>query len=182
MLISAKGELIGKYRKTHIPASSSPLMNSDEKYYFKPGDSLPVFELNGLKIGMLICFDRSFPETFRTLALKGAQVVFVPVCSWGFRGDAFQTELQTRALENQIFIVAVNKAGFEQVEGEDGGREHFGRSCIISPLGQIEASIDAEPWGIVAGEIDLEQRTIMKESLMDFLRERRPELYEGLSE
>ena len=182
MLISSKGELIGKYRKTHIPASSSPLINSDEKYYFKPGDSLPVFEMDGLKIGMLICFDRSFPEAFRTLALKGAEIVFVPVCSWGIRGDAFQMELQTRALENQIFVAAVNKAGFEQVEGEDGGREHFGRSCVISPMGEIEAAVGAEPWGIVAAEIDLEKRTVMKESLIDLLKERRPELYEGISQ
>jgi N-carbamoylputrescine amidase len=181
MLISSKGELIGKYRKTHIPASSSPLINSDEKYYFKPGDSLPVFEMDGLKVGMLICFDRSFPEAFRTLTLKGADIVFVPVCSWGIRGDAFQTELQTRAIENQIFIVAVNKAGFEQVEGEDGGREHFGRSCVINPMGEMEAAVGAEPWGIVAAEIDFEKRTVMKESLIDLLKERRPELYEGIT-
>jgi N-carbamoylputrescine amidase len=180
MLISSAGELIGKYRKTHIPASSSPIINSDEKYYFKPGAELPVFEMDGIKVGMLICFDRSFPETWRTLALKGAEVVFVPVCSWGMRGDAFQTELQTRAIENQIFVIAVNKAGFEQIEGEDGGRDHFGRSCIINPMGEIEASIGPDPWGIVATTIDLEKRTLMKESLVDLLSERRPEVYEGL--
>jgi N-carbamoylputrescine amidase len=182
MLISSEGQLIGKYRKTHIPASTSPLINADEKYYFRPGDSLPVFEMDGLKVGMLICFDRTFPEAFRTLAIKGAEIVFVPVCSWGIRGDAFQSELQTRAIENQIFVVAVNKAGFEQVEGEDGGREHFGRSCIISPMGEIEAAIGQEPWGIVAAEIDMEKRSVMKESLIDLLAERRPELYEGLSQ
>jgi N-carbamoylputrescine amidase len=85
MLISREGELVGKYRKTHVPASTSPLMNSDEKYYFKPGDELPVFEIDGVKVGMLICFDRTFPEAWRTLALKGAEIVFVPVCSWGDR-------------------------------------------------------------------------------------------------
>ena len=179
MLISREGELVGKYRKTHIPASTSPLMNSDEKYYFKPGGALPVFEMDGVKVGMLICFDRSFPETWRTLALKGAEIVFVPVCSWGLRGDMFQAELQTRALENQIFVVAVNKAGFEQIEGEDGGREHFGRSCVIGPTGQIEATIGAEPWGVVAAAIDLDQRAVMKENVIDFLKERRPEIYEG---
>ena len=182
MLISSEGKLIGKYRKTHIPASSSPIINADEKYYFKPGDSLPVFEMDGLKIGMLICFDRTFPEAFRTLALKGAEIVFVPVCSWGIRGDAFQMELQTRAIENQIYVAAVNKAGFEQVEGEDGGREHFGRSCIINPMGEIEAAIGPEPWGIVAAEIDLEKRAVLKENLIDLLNERRPELYEGISQ
>lgn len=182
MLISSKGKLIGKYRKTHIPASSSPLINADEKYYFKPGDSLPVFEMDGLKIGMLICFDRTFPEAWRTLALKGAEIVFVPVCSWGLRGDAFQTELQIRALENQIFVVAVNKAGFEQVEKEDGGRDHFGRSCIVNPMGEIEAAIDNEPWGILAGTLDLAKRTVLKENLIDLLNERRPELYDNLSE
>jgi len=181
MLISREGELIGKYRKTHVPASSSPLMNSDEKYYFKPGGELPVFEMDGITVGMLICFDRTFPEAWRTLVLKGAEIVFVPVCSWGFRGDAFQTELQTRAMENQIYVVAVNKAGFEQVEGEDGGREHFGRSCIINPMGEVEASIGPEPWGIVAGTIDPDKRKVLRENLIDLLGERRPELYEGIS-
>ena len=180
MLISPRGELIGKYRKSHVPSSSSPIINSDEKYYFKPGDRLSVFEMDGLKIGILICFDRSFPETFRTLALKGAEIVFVPVCSWGMRADAFQSELRVRAMESQVFVVAVNKAGFEQVEGEDGGREHFGRSCIIDPIGEIEASIGDEPWGIVAATIDLEKRASMKEALVNWLQERRPELYEGL--
>jgi len=177
MLISSKGELIGKYRKTHVPSSSSPIINSDEKYYFTPGSELPVFDMDGIKAGILICFDRSFPETFRVLALKGAEVVFVPVCSWGARADAFQSELQVRAMENEIFIVAVNKAGFEQVEGEDGGRNHFGRSCIIGPMGDIEASIETDPWGIVSATIDLEKRRLMKSTLVDWLAERRPELY-----
>jgi beta-ureidopropionase len=177
MLISSKGELIGKYRKTHVPSSSSPIINSDEKYYFKPGDELPVFDMNGIKAGILICFDRSFPETFRVLALKGAEIVFVPVCSWGARADSFQSELQVRAMENELFIAAVNKAGFEQVEGEDGGRNHFGKSCVIGPMGEIEASIGSEPWGIVAATIDLEKRRLMKETLVDWLAERRPELY-----
>ncbi len=177
MLISSKGELIGKYRKTHVPSSSSPIINSDEKYYFKPGNELPIFDMDGIKAGILICFDRSFPETFRVLALKGAEIVFVPVCSWGARADAFQSELQVRAMENEVFIAAVNKAGFERVEGEDGGRNHFGRSCIIGPMGDIEASIEVEPWGVVSATIDLEKRRLMKKTLVDWLAERRPELY-----
>jgi N-carbamoylputrescine amidase len=177
MLISSRGELIGRYRKTHVPSSSSPIINSDEKYYFKPGDELPVFDMDGVTVGILICFDRSFPETFRVLAVKGAEIVFVPVCSWGARADSFQAELLVRAMENELFITAVNKAGFEQVEGEDGGREHFGQSCIIGPLGDIEASIGVEPWGIVAATIDLEKRKLMKTTLVDWLAERRPELY-----
>ncbi|GAB4339836.1 MAG: apolipoprotein acyltransferase [Candidatus Abyssubacteria bacterium] len=181
VLFSRKGEILGKYRKTHVPSSSSPLINSDEKYYFKPGNELPVFEIDGVKVGILICFDRSFPETFRTLALKGAEVVFLPIASWGARADAFHLELQVRALENQVFIVAVNKAGFEQVEGEDGGREHFGRSCIIGPLGEMEASIGDEPWGIVAGAIDLDKTRLIKQTLVDWLAERRPELYGEIS-
>ena len=177
VLISRDGSLTGKYRKTHVPKSSSPLMNSDEKYYFRPGNELPVFTMDGIKVGMLICFDRSFPEPFRVLAVKGAEIVFVPVCTWGLRADAFQAELQVRAVENQLFILAVNKAGFEQVEGEDGGRDHFGRSCVVSPMGEIEASIEGEPWGIVAATIELDKRKVMKETLVDWMRERRPELY-----
>ncbi|RJP71402.1 MAG: carbon-nitrogen hydrolase family protein [Candidatus Abyssobacteria bacterium SURF_17] len=177
ILLSRDGTLMGKYRKTHVPKSSSPLMNSDEKYYFKPGNELPVFQVNGITVGILICFDRSFPETFRTLALKGAELVFVPVASWGLRADSFQAEVQVRAVENQLFVVAVNKAGFEQIAGEDEGREHFGRSCIVGPFGEIEASVGTEPWGFVSAMIDLDKRKLMRETLVDWLSERRPELY-----
>ncbi|RJP24175.1 MAG: carbon-nitrogen hydrolase family protein [Candidatus Abyssobacteria bacterium SURF_5] len=180
VLFSKTGELVGKYRKTHIPKSSSPIMNSDEKYYFSPGDRLPVFELDGLTVGILICFDRSFPETFRVLTVKGAEIIFVPVCSWGARADAFQSELQVRAMENQVFVVAVNKAGWEQIEGEDGGRDHFGRSCIIGPLGKMEAYTGNEPWGIVAATLHLDKRALMKDTLVDWMKERRPELYREL--
>jgi N-carbamoylputrescine amidase len=177
ILLSSRGEFVGKYRKTHIPKSSSPVMNSDEKYYFSPGDQLSVFDIDGVRAGILICFDRSFPETFRVLALRGAEIVFVPICTWGARADAFQAELQVRALENQLFVVAVNKAGWEQIDGEDGGRDHFGRSCIIGPVGEMEASIGNEPWGIVASTIHLDKRALMKETLVDWMKERRPELY-----
>jgi N-carbamoylputrescine amidase len=180
MLISSEGDLIGKYRKSHVPSSSSPIINSDEKYYFTPGDELPVFHVGDVTVGMLICFDRSFPETFRVLALKGAEIVFVPVCSWGVRADNFQEELRVRATENGLFVVAVNKAGFEQIEGEDEGRDHFGRSCIIGPMGETEAAIDAEPWGIVSATIDLDKRKLLKEAVIDWLAERRPELYGDL--
>ena len=181
VVISKTGELLGTYRKTHIPKSSSPIMNSDEKHYFSPGDRLSVFDIDGIKAGILICFDRSFPETFRVLTLKGADIIFVPVCSWGARADAFQSELQVRALENQVFVVAVNKAGWEQIEGEEDGRDHFGRSCIIGPMGEMEASIGAEPWGIVSTTIHLDKRTLMKETLVDWMKERRPELYRELT-
>ncbi|HUI16829.1 MAG TPA: carbon-nitrogen hydrolase family protein, partial [Alphaproteobacteria bacterium] len=79
------GRHLGTYRKTHIPAILPSELKggtgSYEKFYFSPGSEFPVFELEGVKIGIQICYDRKFPEGSRALALKGAEVLFMPICA-----------------------------------------------------------------------------------------------------
>src|SRR5579884_947441 len=78
VVIDSNGEYKGKYRKTHLPQ----LPGYDEKYYFKPGNlGYPVFEVSNHKIGVYICYDRHFPEGPRIMALKGAEMVFIPTCT-----------------------------------------------------------------------------------------------------
>ena len=85
-----------------------------ENYYFKSGNTMPVFDLdNGVKIAMLTCYDRSFPEQWRAYFLKGAEIICVPACTMGLRKDMFVTELQTRALESHSYVIALNRAGEE---------------------------------------------------------------------
>ncbi|MCD8390542.1 MAG: carbon-nitrogen hydrolase family protein [Firmicutes bacterium] len=173
-LVSPTRGLIGKYRKTHIPANPTPVY---EKYYFEPGDILPVFQLdNGVTVGMLICYDRSFPPAWQALYLQGAQIIFVPACTWGFRAPHFQSELQTRAFETHTFVVGLNRAGEEQVEGEQKPRNHFGKTLIAGPMGDKIVSLDDEKWAYISAVVDLDE---IKEAhkLMNYKRDRRPELY-----
>lgn len=176
-LVSPTRGLIGVYRKCHIPAMDTDTMQVHETYYFEPGPVLPVYKLdNGVTIGMLLCFDRSFPMAWNTLYLQGAQIVFVPACAWGFRGAFFQNELRTRAFETHTFVVAVNRAGDEQVEGERLVRNHFGKSMIAGPTGELITSLEKEKWEYISAIVDLDE--IEKAHItVNFKRDRRPELY-----
>jgi len=107
-LISPTRGVIGKYRKIHIPGGDLRYNPVYEKYYFKSGNIVPVFELdNGIKTAMLICYDRSFPEIWRSYYLQKAQIIIVATCTMGLRSDMFVTELQTRALESHSFVLAL---------------------------------------------------------------------------
>jgi len=171
--------LLGKYHKTHLPRFTEGELTTFEKYYFTPGDSLPVFNLMGVNCGLLICYDRSFPETIRSLTLKGAQVIFLPVAAAGFRGEKFIEELKVRALENGIFIVAVNKGGDEHFPPDMKPHHHFGKSCIINPYGDIEAELDDSPFALLRGKLDFTHIEQSRKKL-NYLRDRRPELYGDL--
>ena len=180
-VISPTKGLLGVYRKVHMPMIDSADFFVDEKYYFERfgggGKEFKVFTLdNGVRFGLLICYDRTFPEAWRSLALQGAQVVGVPVCTWGFRKEAFVIELRTRAMENGFYVVAANRAGEEQVEGEKTPRQHFGLSVICSPTGDVVAQAESEPWSFVAADLDL-SKVEFQRSRINWPRDRRPEAY-----
>jgi len=180
-LISPKGDLVGVYRKTHIPKVDTKGLFTDEKYYFEPGDRLPIFKVKGIDIGILICYDRSFPEAWRTLWLKGAKIIFIPIATYGFREEFFIKELQVRAVENHVFVVAVNKAGDESIENETISRHHFGKSSVIDPFGTIMVQLDDEPFSIFNVTLDLE-KVEEADRVLDWGKDRRPDLYGKISE
>lgn len=180
VLLSRRGELAGVYRKCHLPKLSSPTLTTDEKRWFSPGDRLDVFDLDGVRVGILICYDRSFPEAWRALMLAGAEVIALPVATYGFRRDAFRAELAVMAQQNHVFVVAVNKAGREQLPGEPEPRDHFGLSCILDPFGEVLAAAGEQPLETIAVEADLDRRAEANE-LLDWVRDRRPELYSPLT-
>ena len=176
-LVSPSRGFIGLYHKCHMPWMWCDTVKEFEKYYFKPGNSFPVYRLdNGIVIGMLICYDRSFPEAWRMLQLQGAQIICIPACTWGFREDMFINELRVHAYETHTFVIASNRAGYEHIEGEYGERNHFGKSCIINPMGDIIKSLDKTPWSFIAEELDMEE---IPNAYVNapWLRDRRPELY-----
>ena len=129
VLINRLGEIVGKYRKTHLP-----LIEAEEGV--TPGDELPVFETDFGKIGILICWDQCFPDAARILRLQGAEMIVISTI-----GDA-PVQSRARAADNGIPVV---------VAGDDGPRP----SRIISPLGEIIADVDNTQDAICLAELDL---------------------------
>jgi 5-aminopentanamidase len=175
VLVGPEG-LIGSYRKIHLP-----YLGVDR--FTTPGDRpFEVFEACGVRIGMLICYDGGFPEAARVLALRGADVILLPT-NWPPGGDYMaQFSINSRAMENGVYFVAVNRIGLEN------GFRFIGKSRICSPVGATMTSIDNDKQGIIRAEIDpIAARTkrivrIPGKHLIDRMADRRPEMYAALCE
>jgi predicted amidohydrolase len=177
------GRHVGTYRKTHIPAilpsNAKGGTGSYEKFYFTPGHALPIFEMEGVRFGIQICYDRKFPEGSRALAIQGAEIIFMPICAATYgetvlRGDTWELPLRCRAYENGVFVVAVNRAGNEN------GRRHIGKSMIVSPVGaSVMAAASIDDPQLLLEELDLDEVATAQKSL-PWWRDRRPDLYKHL--
>ncbi|HEX7064979.1 MAG TPA: carbon-nitrogen hydrolase family protein [Bacillales bacterium] len=165
-VIDQNGAYQGKYRKVHLYPT--------EHQYFRSGAEFPVFQVAGTKIGIATCYDHAFGEMFRVMALKGAEMIFIP--SAVPKNFEYLLDLRTRARaqDNQIFTVAVNRAG------NDGEVEWAGSSKIVNPRGEVIAEVDDKEC-VLTGSVDLSM--IAKERKQEpILRSRRPELYTALSQ
>jgi predicted amidohydrolase len=183
VFVDETGEVGGVYRKTHIPAylpNDQPGgTGSYEKFYFTPGESLPVFRWQGTTFGIQICNDRLYPEASRILAMKGAEVIFMPISYSSYsrpeeRASIWEVPLRARAFENGIFVVAANRVGTE------GDRRHIGRSMIVGPNGMILAEASGEQEQILVSDLDLSECTTARLNF-PWWRDRRPGLYQALS-
>jgi len=116
---------ISTYRKTHL--------FYEEKNFFEPGNSFGIVEIKGIKIGMLVCFDHLFPESARTLALMGAQIICHP--SNLVLPEIAQLTTRVRALENRVFWIMANRWGSETKKNKT--HKYTGKSQIISPTGKV---------------------------------------------
>jgi N-carbamoylputrescine amidase len=158
----------------HLATIEARGTRTDEKYWFRPGQGLVTFDTRFGRFGCLVCYDRSFPEAWRTLTLQGAEAVFIPVVSYGFREEMFIAELRTMCMENAVFAAAANRGGKEALDFEV---TCFGNSCVIDPTGKILArgGSGTAP-EIVVGEMDLSEIFRVRVAL-PLLRDRRPEVY-----
>lgn len=138
--------VVGRYRKRHIPAIPTML----EKFYFTPGDlAYPVFDIGECRVGISICYDRHFPETFRHLALAGADVVFSVNNTPTPRSKRMWfPEIQVAASSNGIYIVQVNACA-------EAEKDFFGLSAVIGPTGEVIAKLD-ESEDFLVQDIDLD--------------------------
>lgn len=162
------------YRKSHLPFSHG----FPEKFYFTPGQHEPVVVPTSIgRLGVIICYERHFPELARATALSGAEILCIPVASASASmGDVFHLELRAHAVFNGMFVACANRVGLE------GDKRYFGGSVICGPDGQVLAlGSDDEKDEIVVADCDVD---LLQETRIDrpFLRDRRPELYGRLSE
>jgi predicted amidohydrolase len=184
-LVGADGALIGRYRKMHIPgteAAQAGVTTHLERRYFEPGDlGFPVFPYRGGRIGLALCNDRRWPETYRMLCLNGAQVVLIGYNTPMSLEEApalahlrmFHNHLpmQAGAYQNAVWVAAAAKAGLED------GHALIGGSCIIAPTGEIAAlavSVDDE---VVVHRADLDMIGACRRVNFDFATYRRPTEY-----
>jgi predicted amidohydrolase len=161
-LIDSCGKFVGKYRKTHLYPK--------EHQYFRAGDRLSVFEIDGLIVGSAICYAHAFPQIFSVLALQGAQIVYIPSAVPIDYEYLLNLRTRARAQDNQIFTLAVNRVG------RDGETTYCGLSKIVSPRGDIIAEASQTEEELLVAEIDLSM--ILKERKQEpIFRSMRPELY-----
>lgn len=171
-LIEPGGKVAGCYRKVHIPWS----LTGWEKFYFRPGYDFPVFDTFLGRMGIQICYDRDFPEGFRTLALKGAELIMLPSGTPRNLAGLWRNTCQVRAYENGVFVLGVGLTG--KVDEEHQG--FAGNSILASPKGEVLASLDYEE-GLLLAEVDLSAIEDGRRQRFG-LRDRRPEMYGKLTE
>jgi len=186
-IIDANGELLGKYRKMHIP--DDPLYH--EKFYFAPGDlGFQNWKTARGNLGVCICWDQWYPEAARLTALRGAEIIFYPTAiGWHpkekkefgkAQHSSWETIQRSHAIANGCYVAVPNRVGHEAPAGGDG-IEFWGQSFVCGPDGEIIAkgSVDGEE--IVAAEIDW-KRVNEHRTHWPFLRDRRIDAYTGLQE
>ena len=167
LIHDTKGELVGCYRKVHLPPGECDVAT--------PGDGFPVFEVGSLRIGMQICHDLSFPEGCRILAVKGADLVFWPNMWGGMPEEHTDVTMKTRAIENGLCLISAAYL----LPGDSFFRvpKIHGRSCILDWSGAILAEVGRR-LGVATATIDLAELRKQAEHRRDMLlRERLPGLY-----
>lgn len=157
------GQVLADYDKVHLFG----LMKEDQ--YFAAGSQENYFRLAGVPSASFICYDLRFPEWIRTVARHGADILYFPAEWPASRIPQWKLLLQARAIENQAFVVAVNRVG------ADPDNQFNGHSLVIDPLGNIIADA-GETENITYAELDLQQLSAVRGPIPVF-RDRRPALY-----
>ena len=177
VVIDADGEILGSYRKNHIPHCAPGFW---EKFYFKPGNlGYPVFQTKYAKVGVYICYDRHFPDGARILGLNGAEIVFNPSATVaGLSEYLWKLEQPAHCVANQYFLGAINRVGWEK-PWKIG--EFYGQSYFCDPRGQFVVTGPRDKDALVTADLDLDQILAVR-NVWQFFRDRRPDTYQELVE
>ncbi|MDA9865070.1 N-carbamoyl-D-amino-acid hydrolase [bacterium] len=186
VLVNQKAEIISIYRKIHLPGHSEPQAGRDfqhlEKRYFEPGNlGFPVVQGFGGHMGMAICNDRRWPETYRVMGLQDVEMVMLGYNTpFGHVGEQAMDSLtlfhnhlsmQAGAYQNATWVVGTAKCGNEE------GSKMGGQSVIIAPSGEIVAQAVTVEDEVITAACDLDLGKRYKETVFDFAAHRRPEHY-----
>lgn len=177
VIADADGELLGVYRKSHIPDGPG----YQEKYYFRPGDTgFQVWETKKGRIGVGICWDQWFPEAARAMALKGADALLYPTAIGAEPQDPamdtaarWRRAMQGHAVSNCIPVAAANRTG------DENGQVFYGTSFICDETGEVRAELDRAENGVALATFDLDEMDRAR-AAWGFFRDRRPDLYGAL--
>jgi N-carbamoylputrescine amidase len=182
-MIDDAGEIMGTYRKSHIPDGPG----YEEKYYFRPGnDGFKVWDVAGTRIGVGICWDQWYPEAARVMALMGAELLLYPTAigSEPYDADLDTSRMWRRAMlghavSNCMPVIAANRIG---AEAECGTEQRFyGHSFISDEWGDYVAEFGGEETGVLVAKLDL-ARAARHRAGMGFFRDRRPQLYTRIAQ
>lgn len=165
--ITPDGEIEGISTMVHVMQAE----NFYEKDYYTPSsDGFKVYDTPFGKVGIVICFDRHLPESIRTCALLGAQLIIVPTANLKSEPlEMFEWEMRVQAMQNNVFIAMCNRVGIE------GELEFAGESIVIGPDGEVIIKADDKE-KIVRAEIDLDEAVKSREK-RPYIKTRRPEMY-----
>ena len=171
VIIDADGKYIGKYRKNHLPHCWPGFW---EKFYFRPGNlGYPVFQTKYARIGVILCYDRHFPEGARILGINGAQIVFNPNATVsGLSEHIWKLGMPAYAAVNQYYVGVINRVGTEYWKTGD----FYGTSYFANPRGKILATASRTKDEVLVSDLDLDYIREVRDN-WQFYRDRRPETY-----
>ncbi|MCB9704107.1 MAG: acyltransferase [Myxococcales bacterium] len=187
VVIDERGEILGKYRKTHIPEGQNELGSFHESFYYGPSDGelgempgnvaqnpfFPVFETRFGRLGVAICYDRHFEGVVRSLAAGGAQIILSPAITFGAKSRrVWEQEFEVDAVRHRLYIAGSNRRGAEAPWNQD----FFGGSYFAGPNGRVP-TIAGAPAGLVIADLDLGALAGTDPSGWDLGRDRRPGIY-----
>jgi predicted amidohydrolase len=172
IVIDPSGEIIARYSKIHM---FDVVLAGDTQYQesatVTPGDEIVTVEIDGITVGLAVCYDLRFPELFRILALRGAQAIVLPAAFTLTTGkDHWETLIRARAIENAVYMIAAAQWG-----KHPPGNWCYGRSMIVDPWGTVVATA-SDGVGLARATVDAERVEAVRRQIPS-LANRRPEAY-----
>lgn len=190
ILVDESGSLVGKYRKVHLPGHEEheperPFQHLERRYFEEGPEGFSVWEAFGGVMGMALCNDRRWPETYRVMGLQNVEMILIGYNTpLHYAPDPAQNPLQSfhnhlvmqaGAYQNGTWVIGVAKGGVEE------GVDSLAESVIIAPSGQIVAQAKTSDDELLVADCDLDWCKHYKDTLFDFDRYRRPEMYEFIT-